>query len=177
MATFRDLREFLDKPHITLPIGGTDYIVYDVDAETGLWAQTVWEVGVDAFQGEEVDGAQLDDGDERTVYERVLGETLDQMLKDGVGWADVKRVGLTALIWIAVDEDTAARFWEAGATLPGEADSPAATQPNRASRRASAAAARTTRTRASGSTTKGSTSTSRKAAASPGAKSLKPGPS
>lgn len=164
---FKDLREFVDKASIDLPIDGTVYTVYDVDAETGLWAQTIVELGIAAHNGQEVDGSVLDDDAERGMFQRLLGATLDEMAANGVDWADIKRAGITALLWIAVDEATAVRYWESGDT-PGEAE---ARTPNRASRRASAAVARKTPSRASTSGTRASKSQK----ATPGARSSSSG--
>lgn len=159
---FKDLRELREQARLELPIDGKTYVVYDVDAETGLWAQELVDLGIAAYQGAEVDGSVLDDGDERNMYARLLGKTLDEMLADGVAWSDIKHAGITALLWIAHDEETAAKYWE---STPGEAEREAQKPPNRASRRASAAAARTTRTRASTSGTKAAkTSAARKTA-------------
>lgn len=154
---FKDLREFVDKASIDLPIDGTVYTVYDVDAETGLWAQSVLEVGAAAYNGQDLDGAELlDDDAERGVYQRLLAGTFDQMCADGVAWNDIKHASITALVWITVDEESATRYWESGGT-PGEAQARPA--PNRASRRASAAVVKKTRKPASTSGTRVSKST------------------
>jgi hypothetical protein len=170
-VAFKDLREFVDGRFIDLPIGGTTYRVHDVDAETGVWVQKVMDIGLAAYQGKDVDGAVLDDDEERDTYERVLGDTYEQMLADGVDWGDIKHVAVTAMIWIAFDADTAERFWETGDK--GEAAAPETPGPNRASRRASSAAARTTRSRASTNGTRASRSAPKKA--SPGKRSSSSG--
>jgi hypothetical protein len=172
---FKDLREFSEGRHIDLPIDGVTYRINDVDAETGLLVQRLMDAGIQAGQaGQPIDLDEdlLDDAQELSTYESVLGDAYQQMLDDGVRWGDIKRAAMTAMIWIYFDEETAERFWETGAA--GEAAAPATGQPpsgaNRAARRASSAAARTTRKRASGSTTtaKPSRSTARKAPASRG---------
>lgn len=170
---FKDLREFTDGRFIDLPIDGKTYRVHDVDAETGIWVQRVMELGIAASQGQEVDGAVLDDDDETEAYERVLGDTYEEMIADRVAWSDIKHCATTAMIWIAFDEDTAQKYWETGkSAAPGEAAAPAA-GPNRASRRASSAAARKTRSRASTSGTRASRSTTPKV--SPGSPSSSSG--
>lgn len=166
---FKDLREFSDGRHIDLPIDGVTYRINDVDAETGLLVQRLMDAGVQAGQAGrplDLDEDLLDDAQELSTYESVLGDAYQEMLDNGVGWADLKRAAMTAMVWIYFDEETAERFWESGSA--GEAVAPATGQPpsgvNRAARRASSAAARTTRKRASTSGTRASRSTTQKKA-------------
>jgi hypothetical protein len=168
---FKDLREFVDGRHLDLPIDGKTYRVHDVDADTGVWVQKAVDLGIAAHQGKDVDGAVLDDDEERGAYERVLGDTYEEMRADGVEWGDLKHAAITAMIWIAFDQETAEKYWETGDK--GEAAAPETPGPNRASRRASSAAVRKTRSRASTSTTRASRSTT--ATASPGKRSSSSG--
>lgn len=171
---FKDLREFSQGRHIDLPIDGVTYRIEDVDAETGLLIQRLMDAGIQAGQtGQELDLDEdlLDDAQELSTYESVLGDAYRQMVDNGVPWADLKRAAMTAMIWIYFDEETAERFWESGSA--GEAVAPVTGQPptgaNRATRRASSASARSTRSRASTKPTKASRSTTRtKAPASRG---------
>jgi uncharacterized membrane protein YgcG len=150
--TFKDLDELVQGgAHLDLPIRGKTYRIADVDAETGLWAQRLYDVSNAVHAGRQVDGADLDDLAEEQMFRRLLGDTLDELLADGVGWSAVKHVFMTVMAWIVVDEDTARQVWERGA--PGEARGPAG---NRRSRRASQAMERTTRQQGSMSGTKAS---------------------
>lgn len=170
---FKDLDEFLDdgSSGLELPIGGKVYKVPDLDGPTGLWAERL----AAALGRDDDDGADaLDDGDERILAERMLGSALEEMVSDGVAWPKIRIAGMTAFFYHVDQPEAARRYWEAGGNP--EAAGPAqeeGTQPNRASRRASAAAARTTRKRASGSGTKAKASkpSSGKKAGSPGRKS------
>ncbi|TDD88352.1 DUF7426 family protein [Actinomadura rubrisoli] len=164
--TFKDLREFSEGAHIDLPIGGITYRINGVDAETGLLIQRLMDAGIKAGQSGQpmdLDEDLLDDAQELSTYESVLGDAYQQMLDDGVDWEELKRASMTTMIWIYFDEETAERFWETGAA--GEAVAPATGQPpagaNRNTRRASSAAVRKTRSRASTSGTRASRSTTR----------------
>lgn len=166
---FKDLREFTDGSHIDLPIGGVSYRINGVDAETGLLIQRLMDAGIKAAQTNgalDLDEDLLDDAQELSTYESVLGDAYQQMLDDGVDWEELKRAAMTAMIWIYFDEETAEKFWESGNA--GEAVAPSPGQPptgaNRATRRASSAAVRSTRSRASTSGTRASRSTTKKTA-------------
>lgn len=166
---FKDLREFSEGAHIDLPIGGITYRIAGVDAQTGLLIQRLMDAGIKAGQsGQPIDLDEdlLDDAQELSTYESVLGDAYQQMLDDGVDWEELKRASMTVMIWVYFDEETAEKFWETGAA--GEALAPATGQPpsgaNRANRRASSAAARSTRPRASTNGTRASRSTTRKKA-------------
>lgn len=170
---FKDLDEFLTgSSGLELPIGGKVYAIPDLDGPTGLWAQRMWEDIGRARAGGDEEAGKFDDADERLLVERMLGSALEEMLGDGVTWTRIQTAGMTAYLYFAVGEEAARKYWEAGGDP--EAMSPATeTPPNRASRRASAAAARTTRKAASGSGTKAKASkpSSGKKAGSPGRKS------
>ena len=179
---FKDLREFSEGAHIDLPIGGITYRINGVSAETGLLVQRLMDAGIKAGQtgaALDLDDDLLDDAQELSTYEAVLGDAYQQMLDDGVDWEELKRASMTAMIWIYFDEETAEKFWETGAA--GEALAPVTGQPpsgaNRAVRRASSAAARKTPSRASTNGTRASRSTTRtKAPASRGKTSGSSGP-
>lgn len=143
--SFRDLDEFFDSS-LRLPIRGKTYLVPSPPAEDGLWIMRMLTTADRARAGEEIDaavlaGLQLDDAQERSLYERCLGPALPEMLADGVPWEMVKHAGTTAFIWVGGDRATAERYWS---SPPGEAPAP-----NRAARRASKATATSTRPRGS----------------------------
>ncbi len=152
---FKDLGEFADDPVLELPIDGRIYVVHGVDGETGLWAQRLLDMGMAAMAGKEVDGSKLDDDEERDVYARLLGGTFQELLDAGVTWERIKHVAYTALLWIASSMSTAEEFWATWGKQDAEGEEEAL-EPNRASRRASAAVARTTKSPARTSGTRAS---------------------
>jgi hypothetical protein len=163
MAKFEELEEFGDDV-LELPIHGVTYVIPAVDGATGLWAQRLLETVEAAKEAGDVDAGQLDDDDERLLYQKMLGPTFDEMLDNGVNWQRLGHAAMTVFFWTTTTREQAEAYWKAGGD-PNRARS--AASPNRASRRASAAAARTTRSRASTSGTKASP-TSRKTRGSAG---------
>jgi len=154
---FKDLAALTDGLRITLPIRGKHYTIEDVDAETGLWAQRLWDLGSKASTGREVDGADLDDNEEEQLYQRLLGDTFDEMKADGIRWGEIRHVGLTVLIWITNGEPAAEAYWEK-ALREDEPDEGEARTPGRqGSRPVSGGAATTTRRQGSGSGTRAGT--------------------
>jgi len=151
---FGELNEFLDDS-ITLPVPGKEgtksYVIPSVDGKTGLWAQRLLDEVERARDAGEADAGKLDDGDERLLYERMLGPVLDEMLEDGVKWQKISHAAMTVFFWTTASREKAVQYWRAGGD-PERLRS--AGSPNRASRRASAAAARTTRKPGSTSGTK-----------------------
>lgn len=147
---FGELDEFLDDS-ITLPIGGRDYVIPSVPGKDGLWAQRLLEEVDRAKKAGDADAGKLDDGDERMLYQRMLGPVFDEMLADDVKWQRISHAAMTVFFWTTSSRETAVKYWKAGGS-PERLRS--AGSPNRASRRASAAAARTTQKRASTSGTK-----------------------
>ncbi|MBB4915098.1 DUF7426 family protein [Streptosporangium saharense] len=112
MATFADLNDFF-RDGLDLPIGGKVYRVPPADAATGLFCQKLMTVGINAANGKQIDEAELTDDGEKDLYRRVLGTAFDEMIEDGVSWAKIKHCGITAFLWIAGDEDSAAKYWQA----------------------------------------------------------------
>lgn len=153
---FGELSEFLDDS-ITLPVPGKDgtkdYVIPSVDGKTGLWAQHLLEEVERAREDGNPDAGKLDDGDERLLYERMLGPVLGTMLDDGVRWQTISHAAMTVFFWTTAGRDAAIKYWKAGGS-PERLRS--AGSPNRASRRASAAAANTTRKQGSTSGTRAS---------------------
>jgi len=157
---FGELDEFVDDS-ITLPVPGKDgtkaYVIPSVDGKTGLWAQRLLEEVERARETGDADAGKLDDGDERLLYERMLGPVLGEMLDDGVRWQKISHAAMTVFFWTTAGRDKAIQYWRAGGD-PERLRSAG----NRASRRASEGAARTTRKRASGNGTKARKSSAKK---------------
>ena len=119
MTTFKALDRAIDeclRLPVQLPNGETKtYEIPDVDAKTGIWCQKMLSVGVAVHQGQQPEKlGQLDDDEERGLYERVLGPVYQEMIDDGIRWRTIKRVGMTAFLWAAGNEEVAERFWETG---------------------------------------------------------------
>lgn len=132
MGGFQDLDEFFDSS-LRLPVGGTTYVVPSPDAATGLYAQRLFQIFVNArtdrkVAEEDLAKLQLEDGEERDLYMRLLGPVYQQMVDDGVQWEKLKFCGTTALMWVAVSLQAAEKFWERGGI-------PEAPTPNRQARR------------------------------------------
>ena len=125
--SFQDLEEFFD-PTLRLPIRGKTYVIQSPDATTGLWCQRILEVAAKVKDGKDVDDKtaqtlQLDDDEERTLYERLMGDTYQEMLEDNIPWEYLKHAGTTALLWAAGNVETAETFWRSGGASP-EAERP-----------------------------------------------------
>lgn len=145
----KDLTSFLDDDAIDVPIDGKTYRIESPDAKTGLFLASLANVGVKAASGGDVDQADidrldLDDAKERDFMEMVLGDTLAELVSDGVKWTKIQRLSRYCFLHFAVGEEAADDALKSGA-LTGEAPAP-----NRAERRAgSRGAATTTKRRAS----------------------------
>lgn len=149
---FKERRDVAGPETLELPIDGEMYVIEDVTAEVGLTVQRLLELGQAVQAGQAVDEAELPTGEERQLYRKVLGDTLDELSDAGKTWQDIKAVAMTAIAWIALGREQAEKVWNNGGVLPeGEAEGSG----NRASRRAAAKAATSTKT-ASRSTSKGS---------------------
>lgn len=168
---FRDLAELAADPVLELPIDGRIYVVHGVDAETGIWANLLVELGQAAMAGKDVDGSRLDDDQERDAYIRLLGDTFQELVDAGMSWERIKHCAYTALIWITSGMAGAEAFWLTWQAAEGEEEA----RPNRASRRASSAVARTTQTPTRTSGTRASKTPVKRAPRS--VTSSKPGPS
>lgn len=136
--SFQDLDEFFD-PSLRLPIRGKTYVVQSPTAADGLWVMRLVTAAERQRAGEQLDdatlsGLQLDDAEERGMYERLLGPVLAELEADGVPWEMVKHAGMTAFIWVSGSREAAEKFWS---TPSGEA-----VAPNRAARRATATSTR-----------------------------------
>lgn len=143
-------------------VGSREYVIEDVDAATGLWAQEIGDrtrkakARLDAGEDAETVSADLhlDDDEERDFYRTLLGGTLDELTADGAKWRTVRILGQIAYAWIIRGLEGARKMWEADGEAP---------KANREQRRAtSRASGSKTRTGgASASTTKRPASTSR----------------
>jgi hypothetical protein len=126
------------------PAGTYEYIVEDVDAETGRWAVRLFQKSQAAQRrhdagetAEDIDAdLHLSDEAEKDLYGKVLGATLDQLAADGVKWKKTQLLGQIAYAWIVRGVEGAQGVWE----------SDGAPKANREARRAA--------TRASGSRTR-----------------------
>jgi hypothetical protein len=121
----RDLDELLDDT-LRLPIGGKTYVIPGPDAETGLWCLRLGEA---ALAPEPADQAMLvlNDAQELSMYQRVLGPAYDEMTADKVSFARIAFAGQTAFVWITNGPVAAEAYWENVGKAP--------TPPNRAARR------------------------------------------
>ncbi|MBQ0974567.1 hypothetical protein KBZ00_26065 [Streptomyces sp. RK31] len=132
---FEALDDFLDD-YLELPVRGRDgevrvYRIEDPPAEDGIRIERITTLAARLAAGEtRADLPVLDDKEERDLYRMCLGDTYDEMLADGVGWAQFKHVAMTVMFWVIADKETAAEFWKSG-QQPGKAA-------NREARRAQA---------------------------------------
>lgn len=157
-ARFGALDELFDDA-LELPIKGKTYKIPSPSAEDGLKVQQITTLAARMLSGGEADDAEvLDDDEELDLLKLCLGPVYDELKADGVSWAWIKHVGLTAMFWITSDLETAEAYWNA-------AGNPEALAPNREARRAAkkngSAAAKSTRSRGSTSGTSGRKATGR----------------
>lgn len=129
---FQDLDEFFDDS-LTLTIGGKKYVIPSPEFEVGAKMKRQFELGIKILSGEEPpESGDLDDDEERDLYEQTLGPAYAQMHADGVNWQKRKRAGQTAFYWIVGEVDMALRFWKTGDPMDPEL---VARMENRAERR------------------------------------------
>jgi len=141
----RDLSQFLEDDGLEYPLqpssfedparfpDGKTYRVASPSAKVGLWLTALAELGMKANTGadlavEDIERIKLDDDDEKTLYQRVLGATYDEMLADGLKWTVLQRVGQDAYLCFAMSQDIA------NSALVGRGE--AVARANRATRRA-----------------------------------------
>ena len=151
-----DLGSYLNDDALTTPAliskkypEGKVYRIPSPDALTGLWLESLADIGVKAASGvalteADASSVELDDDDERSVYQRVLGEAYDEMLDDGISYVALGKIGQYAFIFFTVGKE-AADASIAMATLPNRKARRAAAKPRKGSPRASSAVARKTR--------------------------------
>jgi hypothetical protein len=120
----------LEDPVLRLPIKGKTYVVKSPNAATGLFVQSLMSAAQMSRAGFAVDAADtrlvLDDDDERNLYQRVLGDTFDELVADGIAWPHLERAGKTTMLWIHRGQDAAELFWNGGTPDP---KAPAPTAP------------------------------------------------
>ncbi|WP_052372637.1 DUF7426 family protein [Amycolatopsis taiwanensis] len=150
----RDLGSFLDDDALEIPVDGKVYRIASPDAETGLFLAGLAQLGEKAVSGqpitaEEFARLKLNDEQEGDFMRMVLGDTLDELVADGVKWTKIQRVNRYAFLFFSLGPEAADRALESG-VLTGEAMAP-----NRAQRRAAsrAGAATTKRAASTGGTT------------------------
>jgi hypothetical protein len=162
MAGFKALDALFDDS-ISLPYKGKVYVVPSPPAEDGLKAEKISMLAARMMAGGEAPNqAVLDDDEEVDLYRLCLGPVYDELLADRVSSAAIKHFGITAMLWVTQDQETAERYW-------GSGGDPSLLAPNRAARRAkssSSAGAAASATRSRGSTSGTKTPRARKQAAS-----------
>ena len=144
----KDLREAL-KSSLKLPIGGTVYEVQPISAELGLRFQDLMDIAAKSKKAQEAqqeytpddsDVEVLNDAAEKDLYKEALGDAWEQMVADGVRFAELKLAALYVIFHAIYGDTFADAYWASGGKAPA---------PNRAARRTE------TRTRtAAGTTTK-----------------------
>ncbi|WP_066360254.1 DUF7426 family protein [Herbidospora mongoliensis] len=145
-ADFEDLDTFFDGS-LKLPIGGKTYRIPSPDGETGLKIQRWYDALFKATKDRtDSDRQVLADADENDLYAQALGPVKAELLADDVDWEKIKHVALTAVVWIASSDASAAKFW----ARPGKQEK---TPTPSSTRKPSTAAASKTRRRASTSGT------------------------
>jgi hypothetical protein len=173
-STFEALDNFLDD-YLDLPVrvrGGEVrvYRIEDPPAEDGIRIERITTLAARLAAGQKAaDLPVLDDDEERDLYRMCLGDTYDEMLADGVGWAQFKHVALTVMFWVIADKETAHEFWQTG-QQPGKA-------PNREARRAQARRATSASAEASTTPRPASTSGTRADSRPRGRRGRRPGAS
>jgi hypothetical protein len=130
---FRDLDEFLEAEELVLPIRGKDYsFPGEISARTWLRVQRLAPQINDALAAEragepfDADAEALSDIDIEELLSELCGETLDEMLADGVTSSQLKVVLATLLVFHLADREQAEKVWNAQGEAPA---------PNRAARR------------------------------------------
>jgi hypothetical protein len=145
---------------LKLPGGPREYVIADVDAETGLWVHSITErtrkanSRLEAGEDEEQIDAELhlSDEQETDLYTRTLGGTFQDLAADGVRWKQTRLMGQIAYAWIVRGLAGARAAWEAeGSPEPNRQARRAAAKKSASGSKTSASggSARTTRARAS----------------------------
>lgn len=118
---------------ITLLIQGVNYEISSPPGDVGLkWSRSV-HLAADLAGGRPVakDDRRvqllLDDAGEREMVEELLGDTLPEMLANGVPWSIIQHAAQAVLAWVSIDVETARKFWVM--------DAPKAAKPAKASTR------------------------------------------
>lgn len=128
--SFKNIDAYLNDG-IRLPYAGKTYTVSPVDAETGLWVERIMALAADAQRAQQGgpdvvispdEAADLEPpgGGRRTVFEVILGDTLDELRADKVPHTVMKLINATVLIWISAGVEQAEEYWATGGR-PGKA--------------------------------------------------------
>lgn len=144
MPDLSGLNDFLNESAIRPTIKskkhpeGKVYVIPSPDAETGLSLTAMVNLANKAASGqlateeqakEAAEELELDDNDERDLYERVLGTAYAELREDNVPWTAIQRLGQYCLIYFGMSAQAATRALQTGVLL-GEAAGP-----NRAEKR------------------------------------------
>lgn len=169
---FEDLGDWAEIAGLKLPIAGKVYALPAVSAKLGLRIVAIMDLGTNLAHGKfsDADREVLDDEQEQSLYQEILGPRYDEMLADGVPWEALKHAAMTVMIDVALDRERAEAYWaRLGKTTP--AKKPAKKPADRKAPKATA-------TRTSKASTAGTTrSPARKRASAPrGRKSSPSGP-
>lgn len=128
--SFKNIDAYLNDT-IDLPYNGKVYAIQPVDAETGLWVERIMALAADAHRAQQGgpqvvispdEAADLEPpgGGRRTVFEVILGDTLDELRADKVPHTVMKLINATVLIWISAGVEEAEQYWASGGR-PGKA--------------------------------------------------------
>jgi hypothetical protein len=138
MPDMTSLNAFLNEDAIRPTIVSTKfpdgkvYVIPSPDATTGLSLTAMFNLATKAQAGqleseeqqsEALAELDLDDNDERDLYERVLGPAFDQLKEDNVPWTSIQRLAQYCLVYYGMSAQAASRALETGALL-GEAQGP-----------------------------------------------------
>ncbi|WP_422389940.1 DUF7426 family protein [Arthrobacter sp. N1] len=145
----KELGDFLN-PILVVPVGGKTYQFKAMSAENGLFVQTLSENAQKAIDaGEPLTKLALEsEGDSDSYMRRVLGDTYDELMADGVSAIVIKRLLSVVMAWTFQGFESAERFVAQGGKAPA-----LNREQRRTATRTRTAAASTTRTAASRTTT------------------------
>lgn len=123
MATPADFTELDDafRPTLQIPLNGKQYRVGAVDYETGLYFQRILALGVKAHQGQEISADDIElvsDEDEPDFLRRALGDTFDELVKDGISYNGLKFVASLVFTWTTQSFDAAKQLWDSRGKAP-----------------------------------------------------------
>jgi hypothetical protein len=156
MATLPDLTSFdhwqseTAGAALTLPIRGKSYMWRTGDLS--LWGmltlqrleQKMRDLTARKARGDDVDPTELalTTAEQRRLDRDLLGDNLDQMVADGVKWAEALHVSATLLTWHLRGEDAAKAKWARTEEKPADPPAPAASTKTAGSSTRSKATAR-----------------------------------
>lgn len=140
-----DLRDLVEAPKLTLPIGGKKFVIDPCSGETWLKLQAFAEF----LEGKREVGVESALSDTE-LYSLALGEKVyAQIIRHATG-PEIQKAGMTAFFWQTGNGATAEAYWNSGGKAP---------KPRRSR---------------STSTSTGAASTSRKPASGSGTRSRRP---